>query len=191
MPTLDQYRYPPNPTNFAINDILANLNLASDLDDRKSLVTALRGIDAVMEDAIQGKKPNPDQCPCVRVFGGRYDYPIKTVKLFTLDGFAMVHLYFIIYAPDTVNFAVGTTVESMRDDMVRHCLRFLETPDDGSGLGMNPDIQHYYFPVKEWTLTIDHDTPLKYFGNGITLPYPYFVSRVDLQVEFNNYQVTG
>lgn len=175
-----------SPLNIAFRDILAKLRVATDLNDEPLLVSATRGIDHVMKDVLSGANPSPDECPCVRALGGHHEYEVKTVNFYTLDGYSAIHLYFIFYGPDTENF------ESLRDDHIRRCLKYLQPSEqdinDDNGLDTDATIWQFSKQGNSYKAVIDHDTPLRFFGQNVTTGNGYFVSRVDLPIEWNDFQ---
>lgn len=187
--TLDKYKFTDTPGTFAnplskaTQDIAAQLYpTAVDLNNKPLLRSCLRGIDSVMDDVISGAEPGPDACPCIRILTGRDVYPIKGVDFITLDGLSVVHLYFIYYGLDTKNF------EELRDDHWRRCIRYLQIPsnDPNSNFGLVTEGGVWYWPNGTWNMTVDHDTPLRFFGQSIVTADGYFVTRIDLQIEVND-----
>src|SRR4051812_46612620 len=150
-----------NPLSTAVIDIKNRLYPAAiDLNNIPILISAERGIDSVMKDVLSGGQPNPDECPCVRILTGQEQYAIKTVDFLTLDGQQAIHLYFIYYEVDLPHF------EERRDDHIRRCMRFLQpgTNDANNNFGFEPNGNVWGFPVSGWRMTVDHETPLKFFG---------------------------
>lgn len=191
--TLDKYRFVNTPGTFANPMSQATKDIAGllyptavDLDNKPLLMSCERGIDSVMMDVVSGAEPGPEACPCVRILTGRDTYPIKSVDFITLDGLSAIHLYFIYYALDTKNF------EELRDDHWRRCIRYLQVPsnDPNNNFGLVTEGKVWYFPKGTWMMTVDHDTPLKFFGQNIQTADGYFVTRIDLQIEVNDFPNT-
>lgn len=175
--------------NVAVNAILNQLQTnAKDLTTssggvptgKNLLVTALRTLGTSQNDIQLALQPPPDQCPCVRAFGGKRSFPQEAVSFTRLDGYWILPLYFVYNDRDA-------QFEDWREAHIDDCLRWLEQPDQSTPTyGMDRMGQaDWMFRISPWQCEIDHDTPLKYLRRDITITPDYYVSRVDLEIQIN------
>ena len=140
------------------------------------------GIDAVLQSAIVAN-PSPSECPLMRIFYDPSDIVYQNTQNVVLFQDIPLQCY-ILFALDYPS----PSFQELREDYFTTLLDWIKYDCFGDGRGFKKQ-PFWAFDANKPTITLTHDTQLRYLGKtiNITPSSDFSCSRIDLSVRIKNY----
>lgn len=180
---LTEFRFKNTNKNSLVRRVQAQLLTVVDEDGNNVNLSVLRGIDAVLNDAINGTPLEP-QCPLVRIMLNPIQNDMQNEGGMAVLSDVQIGLYFIYYVGMPSQDPVETSFEDLRDEHLFLNLDYLKYISEFDNRGMEPET---WWKWNEQFYAIDNDTPFKYLNRSVSLPADYACTRIDLMAKVQNY----